>query len=91
MSKYRTVEIAGDVGCEYDLAYIIANGIPARCPQCKRTFEGRDAIHAPSLTNCHCFYCSAPLRPLQRSGPTSVEQVEQLRSRTEKQPLLELF
>jgi hypothetical protein len=38
--------------------------IPAQCkgPH-KHNWTGRDAIRAPSLGNCCCFWCGAPLRP----------------------------
>ena len=39
-----------------------ARAIPAKCPRCKRSFLGRDAILAPSLDNVSCFYCG-PTRP----------------------------
>lgn len=36
--------------------------IPARCTR-GHAWIGRDAIRAPSLRNCCCFWCGAPLRP----------------------------
>lgn len=36
--------------------------IPAKCPKCGYNWIGRDAIVAPTLSNCCCFWCSSPLR-----------------------------
>jgi hypothetical protein len=49
---------------EYDLTFIIKNPIPSICKNCKYKWVGRDAITAPSLYNCICFWCKGPLIPL---------------------------
>ena len=36
--------------------------IPARCKR-GHDWVGPDAIRAPSLHNCRCFWCGAELRP----------------------------
>lgn len=36
--------------------------IPAICKR-GHNWTGRDAIRAPSLRNCLCFWCGTPLRP----------------------------
>jgi predicted Zn-ribbon and HTH transcriptional regulator len=46
---------------EYTLAELVP--IPAKCAKCKRNWLGRDAIRAPSLDNCRCFYCGGQLKP----------------------------
>jgi hypothetical protein len=46
---------------EYSLAELVP--IPAKCSKCKRVFLGRDAIRAPSLACCSCFYCHGKLIP----------------------------
>lgn len=35
--------------------------IPAKCPKCKFDWVKRDAIRAPSLMNCRCFWCGSRL------------------------------
>lgn len=40
---------------EFTLAELVP--IPAKCSKCKRVFLGKDAIRAPSLDNCCCWYC----------------------------------
>lgn len=101
-----------DGGREYDLDYIIANGIPAKCKKCRREFYdnqvntisafvgGRfiekqivtnEAINAPDLKGCRCSYCGGELGPLVKGGPTTVEQVEQVKARDASQPMLEIF
>lgn len=50
-----------------------------------------DAIRAPSLSQCRCFYCGGELGPLERGGPVTVEQVEQIKSQSALQPMLEVF
>ena len=42
---------------EYTTEEVETRAIPAKCPRCKRSFLGRDAIRAPSLDNVCCFYC----------------------------------
>ncbi len=45
--------------------------IPAYCQKCGHEFLGREAITAPSLQNCICFWCSSgQLRLLQRYPST---------------------
>lgn len=56
--KYRADNDEKDRNAvEYTLEELVA--IPAYCPRCKRSFLGRDAIRAPSLDNCGCFYCGS--------------------------------
>lgn len=50
----------------------------------------RDAIRAPSLSNCRCFYCGGQLVALEKGGPDTVEAVEHLKSLTAQQPMLNL-
>lgn len=52
---------AVDEGEEFTLAELIP--IPAKCSKCRRVFVGRDAIRAPSLDNCSCWYCWGKLVP----------------------------
>ena len=37
--------------------------LPAKCGKCGRNWVGRDAIRAPSLRQCRCFYCGGKLLP----------------------------
>jgi hypothetical protein len=54
-----------EVGTEYDRNFIKSNPISARCVgKCKRRFEGKDGIHAPTLDNCACFYCGGKMKPI---------------------------
>ena len=46
-----------DEGENYTLEEIVP--IPAQCPRCKYSWVGRDAIRAPSLANCGCFWCGS--------------------------------
>ena len=84
-------------GVEYPRETILQNPIPARCTKCKRTFtdepgrDGNGAIHAPALSGCRCFYCSGALAPLEKGGPVTVEQVEQLNSQEKEQPMLPIY
>lgn len=55
-------------GVSYDLAFILNNPIPAKCAKCNYQWAGRDAIRAPSLKNCSCFYCGGRLVPLDKEG-----------------------
>jgi hypothetical protein len=104
MSKFQLVEIDGEQCREYDLEYIKANPIPAKCTKCKLLFtDGQtvkvrgknvvcnDAIRSPSLTNCRCWQCHGPLVPLEKGGPNTVEEVEQLNSLKKLQPQLPIY
>lgn len=62
------------------------NGMPY-----STTIIANDAIRAPALSGCRCFYCGGGLGPLEKGGPVTVEQVEQLKSREAAQPMLELI
>jgi hypothetical protein len=44
---------------EYTTEEVLARPIPAKCPRCKRSFLGRDAIRAPTLDHVCCFYCGS--------------------------------
>jgi predicted Zn-ribbon and HTH transcriptional regulator len=57
----KPVEIDGETCWEYDLSEIVP--IPAKCTKCKRNWTGKDAIRAPSLKICRCFYCDGELIP----------------------------
>lgn len=57
----------------------------------ERNVTCNEAISAPSLADCRCFYCWGELGPLRKGGPTTVEQVEQERSRQAAQPLLQIY
>lgn len=46
---------------EYAIAELVR--LPAKCSKCNRAFVGRDAIRAPSLRQCCCFWCHGPLVP----------------------------
>lgn len=37
--------------------------IPAKCPKCRYDWVDKDAIRAPSLSGCCCFWCHSLLRP----------------------------
>lgn len=50
-----------DGGEEFTLAELVP--LPAKCSKCRRTFVGRDAIRAPTLANCSCWYCWGKLVP----------------------------
>ena len=57
---------------EYDEKFILENPIPARCKKCKREFVDdarfKEAIRAPLLEACRCFYCCGELAPLDRAA-----------------------
>lgn len=55
-------------GVSYDSAFILNNPIPAGCAKCNYRWIGPDAIRAPSLENCSCFYCGGRLVPLDKEG-----------------------
>jgi hypothetical protein len=57
-----------EIGTQYDGDFIRNNPIPACCLKCKRRFEGRDAIGAPTLEMCRCFYCGGNLRPIDKKA-----------------------
>lgn len=48
-------------GEEYAASELIP--LPAKCGKCKRVFIGADAILAPSLKTCRCFWCHGHLKP----------------------------
>lgn len=50
-----------DDGDEFTVEEIVP--LPAKCSKCGRVFVGRDAIRAPSLENCSCWYCWGKLKP----------------------------
>jgi hypothetical protein len=52
---------AEDEGEEFTREELVP--LPAKCSKCRRVFVGRDAIRAPSLDNCSCFYCWGKLKP----------------------------
>lgn len=45
-------------------------------PQGGKTVVLNDAIRAPSLEGCRCGVCGGELRPYEKGGPVTVEQVE---------------
>lgn len=51
-------------GTEYELAYIKAHPVITRCLKCKRV----EPIHAPSIENVRCFYCSSKVIPCDLKG-----------------------
>ena len=57
---------------EYDEKFILASPIPAECRKCRAKWidEGKfkDAIRAPTLDGCRCFYCGGNLKPLDRTA-----------------------
>lgn len=48
-------------GFSYESEFILSNPMPARCVGCGYQWTGRDAIRAPSLRNCSCFWCHGEL------------------------------
>lgn len=57
----------------------------------EKTIVSNDAIRAPALSGCRCFYCHGELGPLEKGGPVTVEQVEQQESMRKNQPRLQLY
>jgi hypothetical protein len=48
---------------EYTVEEVTEAAIPAKCPKCKRNFIGKNAIRAPALDCCCCWYCKTRLVP----------------------------
>jgi hypothetical protein len=67
MATQTAIDLAAFEG-EYDEKFIMDNPIPAKCKKCKREFVDdarfKEAIRAPLLESCRCFYCSGKLAPL---------------------------
>lgn len=72
MSKKHSAIPPYLTGIEYQLSFILDNPIPAECVRCGYQWvdsdKYKDAIRAPSLDNCACFFCWSGLRPLDEAA-----------------------
>lgn len=48
-------------GHSYESEFILGNPMEAGCEKCGYLWVGRDAIRAPTLRNCSCFWCHGRL------------------------------
>jgi hypothetical protein len=85
----KRLERGMEWGFSYEREFILGNPIAARCVRCAYFWAERDAIRAPSLRGCSCFWCHGELVALDAEA-----YAERLRTlhlhRLPQQELLEL-
>jgi hypothetical protein len=85
----KRLECGMEWGFSYEREFILGNPIAARCVRCAYFWTERDAIRAPSLRGCSCFWCHGELVALDAEA-----YAERLRTlhlhRLPQQELLEL-